>query len=246
LAVLAQNGIPLYHQLKEIFVEKIVNGEWSAGGTIPPEYQLCEQYGVSRGPVRQALEQLVQEGLLARKQGKGSWVLPPKIEREPGAFFSFTTLIQQKGQKHQARLLSLETVPASSGVTRSLSLTHGEAVIRITRLRLADQEPLVLETIYLPQKCCPGLAEAHLAAAPLYAILSSRYGLPPLRARQFFEPVVTDEYEAQVLQVARGAPALLIQNITYTTGDRPIVLSKAIMRGDRVRYYVELTAPAKP
>ncbi len=82
--MLSQNGIPLYHQLKEIFIEKITSGEWAPGENIPPESQLCKQFGVSRGPVRQALDQLVREGLLARKQGKGSWVLPRKIERELG------------------------------------------------------------------------------------------------------------------------------------------------------------------
>ena len=75
MTVLRQDGIPLYHQLKEIFIEKIINGEWRPEENIPNELDLCEQYGVSRGPVRQALDQLVREGLLSRKQGKGTWVL---------------------------------------------------------------------------------------------------------------------------------------------------------------------------
>jgi GntR family transcriptional regulator len=102
---LKQNGIPLYHQLKEIFTDKIANGEWKPGETIPNELQLCEQYGISRGPVRQALDQLVREGLLSRKQGKGTVVLPPKIEPQLGAFYSFTTLIQQRGMRPSTVML---------------------------------------------------------------------------------------------------------------------------------------------
>lgn len=246
VTTLAQSGIPLYHQLKEIFIEKIAGGEWKPEETIPAEGKLCEQYGVSRGPVRQALDEMEREGLLSRKQGKGSWVLPPKIERGSNAFFSFTTLIGQKGRRHSARVLSLATTPATSSVARWLTLPPGDPVVKITRLRYADEEPLILESIYVSAKLCPDLTAADLAAVPLYTILDNRYGIPVARASQFFEPVVTDEYEAGLLQMAKGAPALLIQNLAFTTGDRPILLSKAIMRGDRVRFFVELTAPVNP
>lgn len=240
--MLKQNGIPLYHQLKEIFVEKIVNGEWRPNEVIPNENDLSSEYGVSRGPVRQALEQLVREGLLSRKQGKGTWVLPPKIERGLGAFYSFTTLIEQKGMHASARLLGFEEAEASGGVARALSLTPGEPLYKMRRLRLADEEPFILETIYVPKSVCGQLSEPQVLAAPLYIILETIYGLHLTRAKQFLEPVVADDYEAQVLEIETGAPVLLVQNTTYASGDRPVVLSKAIIRGDRVRYYAELDA----
>lgn len=239
---LRQNGVPLYHQLKEIFFEKIFNGDWSAGELIPNEAQLCAQYGVSRGPVRQALDQLVREGLLERKQGKGTWVLPPKIERGLGGLYSFTTLIEGRGMRPSTRLLAFQKIPAEGSVVRHLNLTEGEPVFKIHRLRLADEEPLILETVYVPERVAPGLSEAELAAAPLYTLLSTHYGIPVVRAKQFFEPTVADDYEAHELKIAKGAPVLLVQNIAYSSGDRPAVLSKAIMRGDRVRYFVELSA----
>lgn len=240
--MLKQNGIPLYHQLKEIFVEKIVNGEWRPNEVIPNENELSSEYGVSRGPVRQALEQLVREGLLSRKQGKGTWVLPPKIERGLGAFYSFTTLIEQKGMHASARLLSFEDAEATGGVARALSLTPGEPLYKMRRLRLADEEPLILETIYVPKSVCGQLSEPQVVAAPLYIILETICGLHLTRAKQFLEPVVADDYEAQVLKIETGAPVLLVQNTTYAAGNRPVVLSKAIIRGDRVRYYAELDA----
>jgi GntR family transcriptional regulator len=242
MEVLKQNGIPLYHQLKEIFIEKIANGDWRPGETIPNELQLCEQYGVSRGPLRQALDHMVREGLLSRKQGKGTVVLPPKIEPQLGSFFSFTGLIQQRGMRPGTRMLGFDVVPAQGSVAQSLNLPPGAQVFSIRRLRLADDEPLILETVYVPVSLCRELNEAEVAASPLYDLLCNRYGVVLQRAKQFFEPTLADEYEAQELGVPKAAPALLVQNTTYALGDRPVVFSKAIMRGDRVRYYVELSA----
>jgi GntR family transcriptional regulator len=241
MSPLRHTGIPLYHQLREIFAEKIESGEWKPDALIPNEASLCEEYGVSRGPLRQALEHLVREGRLARKQGKGTWVLPPRIERGLGGLYSFTTLIEQRGLRPGARLLSFETVPASVGVSQALALPEGAAVAKIRRLRLADDEPLILETVCVPAQVCPGLTEEALGAAPLYDLLRERYGVAVLRARQYFEPALADEYEAGVLGIGQGAPVLLLHNVTYASGDQPVVFSKAIMRGDRVRYYVELS-----
>ncbi len=242
MAELTQNGVPFYHQLKEIFSEKIENGEWRPGETIPPENQLCEMFNVSRGPVRQALDILVRDGLLSRKQGKGTIVLPPKIERGLGTFYSFTTLIEQKGMNASTQMLSFETVTAQGSVARYLEIPPEEPLFKVRRLRLANGEPLILEVIYIPASICDSLTAEKMLTTPLYTILSTCYGIVLTRAKQFFEPVVTDEYESQKLGISNGAPALLIQNITYRSDNRPVVLSKAIMRGDRVRYYVELSA----
>jgi GntR family transcriptional regulator len=241
--VLKHNGIPLYHQLKEIFEERLASGEWAPGELIPNELDLCQQFGVSRGPVRQALDRLVQEGKLARKQGKGTRVLPPKIETELGGFYSFTTLIEQKGLHHSARTLAFDTVPAAGSPARLLELPADAPVYKIRRLRLADGLPLILETLYVPAALCPGLTAADLDAAPLYSLMSGRFGLPLARAKQFFEPALADPYEAEILGVPHGAPVLLLQNLTYTQADQPVVLSRAILRGDRVRYLVELSQP---
>ena len=243
MTLLKKNGIPLYHQLKEIFEDHIASGEWAPDALIPNELELCQQYGVSRGPVRQALDRLVQEGKVSRKQGKGTFVLPPKIEGELAGFYSFTTLIEQKGLQHSARTLSFERLTASGSPARLLEMAPDAPMYKIRRLRLANGEPLILETLYLPEAVCPGLRRDDLAAAPLYTLMSNRYGVNLLRARQFFEPALADPYEAEILGLQPGAPVLFLQNMTYSQGDHPVVLSRAIMRGDRVRYLVELNQP---
>jgi GntR family transcriptional regulator len=239
--VLSQHGIPLYHQLKEIFTEKIASDEWKVGETIPNELLLCRYYGVSRGPVRQALALLVREGLLTRKQGRGTQVLPPKIESDLGGFYSFTTLIRDRGMHPSVQLLAFDTVPAEGSVAQALNLPTGSPCLKIRRLRLADQKPLILETVFVPESVCSGLTEDDVIARSLYDTLTTRYGVVLQRQKHFFEPTIADEYEARILDIPEGAPVLLLQNITYAVGDRPVVIGKAIMRGDRVRYYVELT-----
>jgi len=243
MTVLKKNGIPLYHQLKEIFEDRIASGEWAPEALIPNELELCQQYAVSRGPVRQALDRLVQEGKISRKQGKGTVVLPPKIESELGGFYSFTSLIEQKGLRPGVRTLSFERQEAAGSPAHHLDLPPSALIYKIRRLRLANDEPLILETLYLPEAVCPGLSREDLSAAPLYTLISSRYGLRLLRAKQFFEPAVADPYEAEILDLQPGAPVLFLQNVTYGLGERPLVLSRAIMRGDRVRYLVELNQP---
>ena len=238
---MSQNGIPLYHQLKEIFTEKIASGEWKVGEIIPNELLLCKYYSVSRGPVRQALDLLVREGLLTRKQGKGTRVLPPKIESDLVETYSFTTLIQDRGMHPSAQLLAFDIVPAEGTPAHALNLPGGSPCLKIRRLRLADEQPLILETVFVPESVCSGLTENDVIARPLYDILRFRYGVVLQRHKQFFEPTIADEYEAQILGISKGAPVLLLQNTAYALDDRPVVFSKAIMRGDRVRYYVELT-----
>lgn len=240
--MLHPSAIPLHYQLKELFVEKINSGEWPVGALIPTEAALCAVYAVSRGPVRQAIDQLVREGLLCRKQGKGTWVLPPKIERSLGRFYSFTDLIVQQGVLPAAQILSFERVAAARSVARTLALSEGAPVYKIVRLRLAGTEPLVLESVFVPAVLCPRLTVADVENSPLYTLLEKQQGLPLVRARQYFEAVSADPFEAHLLHITVGAPVLLLQNITYQAGDHPVVLSKALLRGDRLRYYVDLPA----
>ncbi|MBN8591992.1 MAG: GntR family transcriptional regulator [Anaerolineae bacterium] len=243
VATLKHDGIPLYVQLEEIFAERIAIGEWAVNETIPNEMALCKEFQVSRGPVRQALDHLVRKGLLHRKQGKGTMVLPPKVENHLSDFYSFTKLIERRNKQPTIQLLSFDTVPAEKYATNYLKLSAGSNIFKLRRLRLADNEPLIAETIYLPYDICPELSPVEVVGPSLYELLRERYGVNLVHSKHYFEPTVANEFEAGVLGVTINTPMLLLETITYTYGDHPIVFSKAVMRGDRVRYYVELNAP---
>jgi len=243
VTILKQNGIPLYVQLEEIFTERIATGEWAVNQTIPNEMALCEEFEVSRGPVRQALDQLVRRGLLRRKQGKGTIVLPPKIENHLSDFYSFTTMIERNHMRPGVKLLAFDVVPAGKNAITHLDLEPEAKVFKLRRLRLANDEPLIIETVYITHSLCPDLTADEVAGSPLYKLLRLRYGVDLVSSKQYFEPALANDFEAEVLGIGKKSPVLLLENITYTLRNRPVVYSKAIMRGDRVRYHVELMAP---
>ncbi len=223
-----------------------MTGEWIVDQTIPNELALCKEFDVSRGPVRQALDQLVRRGMLRRKQGRGTTVLPPKIENQLSDFYSFTTLIERNHMRPGKRLLAFDTMYADRHAMKHLALSATAEVYKLRRLRLADDEPLVVETVFIPAEICPELTAEEVASNSLYRLLRDRYKVKLVLSRQFFEPTVANEFEAHILEIEKNAPVLLIENVAYSTSNKPVVFSKAIMRGDRVRYGVELKAPFEP
>lgn len=235
-----ESKIPLYHQIKEDLRARIEEGEWLPGKLIPPEKELCDEYEVSKITVLEAIKGLVGEGLLYRKQGKGTFVAEPKLEQSLNRFYSFTESIRQKGFELDRRILKVEIIEADKHVAKHLDIKKGEKITEIERLRLVNGEPLYLETIMIPVKLCPNLHLKDIGSKSLNDILRNEYKIPLIRGRECFEPIVIDDYEAQMLGVKDGVPALLLEHTTYTTKNRVVLFSKGIMRGDRCRYYTEL------
>lgn len=186
---------------------------------------------------------LVAEGLVTREQGKGTFVARPKLAQSLVGFYSFTEEILKMGLQPRSQVLKLGVVPASRAVARRLGLTEGDEVVCLTRLRLASEEPIMFETSYLPHASFPGLAERDLAGRPLYDILRTDFTVELSRAREEFQPVLADDYEARWLRVDPGAPVLLLERVTFAAqadGDRPIEFCRSVVRGDRCRFYVDL------
>jgi GntR family transcriptional regulator len=231
--------IPLYHQLTEELRENIENGDWPPHSLIPSETELCEKYGVSRGTVRQALSQLVQEGLLYRKQGRGTFVAEPKITQQLNRFYSFAQDMREKGLKPSSKLLQHEKILPDFYIKNILGLKENELIYKIVRLRLANEEPLILETSYLVEEFFPDLDREDVENVPLYDIIIKKYRVRITRARETFEPVLVERFEAEKLKIPLGSPALLVKRITYT-GGIPFEFKKSIVRGDKCSYSVEL------
>ncbi|MCD6257383.1 GntR family transcriptional regulator [Candidatus Aerophobetes bacterium] len=231
--------VPLYYQLTEELRENIENGEWPPNSLIPSETELCEKYKVSRGTVRQALSQLVQEGLLYRKQGKGTFVAEPKITQQLNRFYSFAQDMREKGLRPSSLLLQKEKILPDSYIKNILGLKEEEMVYKIMRLRLADEEPLILETSYLVEELFPDLDKEDVEKVPLYDIILKKYRIKITRAKETFEPILIDEFEAKKLKIPVGSPALLVKRVTYTAGI-PFEFRKSVVRGDKCSYSVEL------
>nr|WP_275576964.1 GntR family transcriptional regulator [Thalassobacillus pellis] len=231
----------MYHQLKEIIIENIENNIWKPGDKIPSEHQLREQYNVSRNTVKKAIEDLVQEGTLYRVQGTGTFVNKPKIEQSLSGFYSFSQVLKDKGLRPKDILLELEQVKAPQKIASALQINKDEEVIMLKRLRCANDEPIILETSYLPVNRVDDLEKMKLVGkTPLYDILANDFNVVVSSAKETFEPVLILEHEASQLNVHEGSPALLLERIAYDSMRRPVEYCKSIVRGDRCRFYTEL------
>lgn len=233
--------IPYYVQLKEALRAPIEQGIWQPGDQIPGESDLCRLFDVSRTVVRQALNELNFEGLITRIKGKGTFVAEPKIsESLIQKLTGFYQDMVDRGLKPVTLVLSQQVVPATAKVAGHLGLGPGALVIDIERLRFVQDEPIVLVTTYLPYALCPRLAQADLSNQSLYAFLEKECGLVIARGRRVIEAVTASEYEAHYLQVAKGAPLILLDSVSYLADGTPIEYYRAFHRGDRSRFEVEL------
>jgi GntR family transcriptional regulator len=232
--------LPRYYQLQEIIRERIRSGEWVPGSIIPSERQLCERYGISRMTTRQAITELVNEGLLYREQGKGTYVGRPKIPQQLLRLTGFTEDIQVREQRPGARVLTAEMWPADAASAERLRIREGQPVFRLRRLRLADAEPLALETTCISFIGCERLLEDDFERHSLYHLLETKYDVPPLEAEQELEADLARDEEAHHLQIAAGSPVLRTRRITASRKQLPIEYATSVYRGDKYRFFTRM------
>ncbi len=235
-----ESVIPLYHQLKEILKETIEKGELKPGDKILSENELCAEFNISRNTAKKAIEDLVQEGVLRRIQGKGTFISKPKLEQSLSGFYSFSKVMQEKGMDPKDVILHMNVVEASSRVARKLHVKDGERVLELKRLRCANNEPIILETSYIPEKLVPEMSQDKVQESSLYDVMEKEYGVIVTKAKEVFEPVLIRDYESEYLKVKEGYPALLLERVAYDTKGTPVEYCHSIVRGDRCRFYTEL------
>ncbi|MGQ9734981.1 MAG: GntR family transcriptional regulator, partial [Candidatus Bipolaricaulia bacterium] len=225
--------MPLYYQLKELLKAKIESGELRPHERIPSEAELVQLFHVSRMTVRQALVELENEGFIRRKQGQGTFVAEPKLRQGLLRLTSFTEDMEARGLRPGARVLEVRLCQAPE-LLPQLKAEPGEQFVKIERVRLANGEPMALETSFLRRRFCAGIEELDLTDRSLYATLRERFGLELGWAEQTVEAKLADEYEAEVLGVQAGTPMLLMERTTYLAdGSTPIEYVRSSYRGDR-------------
>ncbi|MGQ9684629.1 MAG: GntR family transcriptional regulator [Anaerolineae bacterium] len=238
--IVRESKLPIYQQLYEILRGKIVRGEWQPGALLPSETELIEQYSVSRVTARQALDALVQEGLIHRQRGRGSFVSHPTVEQALTRLVSFTDDMRQRGFTPGTQVLETGLLPAPPDIAARLSIQPGEELLRLVRLRLADGEPMSVEETHLVHRYCPGLLELDYRSQPLREILERRYGIRWSRARQQMQAINATAEQARVLSVKRGAALLYIERVSYSMEEIPIEFLRLYHRGDRYTLHAEL------
>jgi len=232
--------VPRYHQLKEILREKIRSGEWKPGDLIRSERELSETYGISRMTTRQAITDLVNEGVFYREQGKGTFVSHHKITQQLMRLTGFTEDIRARGQHPSTKVLSIQMRPASEVVAEKLRVDAGQLVFCLQRLRLADGEPLAIELSHIHFKGCEKLLEEDLEQNSLYRLLESKYMVPLMEAEQEIEAGLAGNEEAQILKIPVGSSVLYTRRTTYTDRYQPIEYAKSVYCGNKYVFYAHL------
>jgi GntR family transcriptional regulator len=232
---------PLYYRLREVLRARISSGELLVGQLFPTELELSERYGVSRTTVREAILGLVHEGLLVRKQGKGTFVAAQKMERELAAPTGFIEEMGARGLQPGARTLSTEVMTLDGRDAELLGSPEGTRAYRIVRLRLGDDEPYSLETNIFPYDLGLRLAQEKLDEVGYYPLLEERYGIQLAGAEQTVEARPAAVEEADLLRVRRRATVVVLERVTTDISDRKIELMRGVYRADRFRYRVHLT-----
>lgn len=228
---------PLYEQIKDYILHNIQTGEFQPGARIPSERELSRQLGVSRLTVNKALKELEQSGWLTVQIGKGTFITDTKINQALDSLTSFTEEMAKRGQETQSRVLDALELTASDEIARILDILPGTPIITLKRVRLANAEPVALETSTLPAAICPGILREHdFSRESLYAVLRKHYNVLITHAEQTFEARSATAEEASRLQIEPVSPILYITRVTYADDQRPIEYVQSAYRGDRYKF----------
>lgn len=233
--------VPLYYQLKEHLKKQIETGRYQVDDLIPSERELSELFEINRMTVRQAINELVQEGLLQRQRGVGTFVSKRKIEQPLTKLSNFTSDMVNRGMQPGARFLSMEVIPATGSVAQRLQIPEGESVIELVRIRTGDGEPMALEKSYLVHKWAEPLVGLNMEDKSLYGTLEEKCGLKLTRAQQTIEITYVTPSEAHYLEVNGGDAVMLIERVTYGENKpTPVEYVKSLYRGDRYKFSIEM------
>jgi GntR family transcriptional regulator, N-acetylglucosamine utilization regulator len=232
---------PLYSLIEENFHQLILNGRLKSGDLLPSEWELADLYAVSRLTVRHALDNLARQGWLNRRHGVGTFVANPGAARLAPSELSFTQQMLAIGRQPGSRQVRVQSRPATTEIASRLGIQEGDPILEIMRVRLADGEPIMLETSHLAQQRFPGLNESlDLSNASLYEYLGSRYQVYVATMDQTLEPVLLTESEAGYLEAETGSPALYSEVIACTSDGRAIEYSWSVTRGDKCKFVFRL------
>jgi GntR family transcriptional regulator len=233
---------PLYRQIKDLITHDLQSGVWKPGEGIPSEFELAARFKVSQGTVRKAIDELAAEYLLIRRQGKGTFVATHSEQNTRYRFLRLTA-DDGSGRGLQRRLLECRRLRAGADVARSLALRNGDPVVLVRRLLLDEQQPVVLDEIWLPGRQFKDLTVGRLAEykGPMYALFETEFGVRMIRAEEKIRAVAADAASAELLGVAPGAPLLSVERRSLTYGERPVELRRGLYRTEAHHYRNELS-----
>jgi DNA-binding GntR family transcriptional regulator len=236
-----ESDIPLYVQIKNYIREKIETGELKKGDKIPPEELLCEKYNVSKITVIRALRDLVNEGIIFRKQGKGSFVKEPDYKEDLNKLANFKNIDTWSHGKAEHKILEWHIIKPSKEIRNRMKLTKKGRALEIVRLRLFKGEPVAFERTYIPDDLIPSLEEKRelFEKKFVYDIFKTMPNISPESSQIFIKPILADEFYAKTFKITVGDPLLLWDRTTYSKDKKIIEFSIFCARGDKCKHHIE-------
>lgn len=226
---------PLYRQLKHRILQLVATGALDADTPLPTELALCDAFGLSRATVRRCFKDLVDEGYVTRRRGRGTFTSLPGGAGGLDTLFtrvSTSSSIERSGAVPGSRILRVRAIPAERGVAARLALAEGAEVWEVNRLRLANGDPIMHEVAYVARELCPALDQRHFDRS-LYEYIAEASGVMPATTDELIEAVVLDRREAKLLGAMVGAPGMRIIATSFDVQGEPFETSVGIARADR-------------
>ena len=229
---------PIYYQLGELIQNLIEDEVLEHGMQLPSERDLIEHFDISRNTVRKAIDSLINDGLVYRVQGKGTFVATDKMQYGLFGLRSFSEEMRMRGLNPGGKVLDFTQLRPSPRISQALQLKEGQEVFRIERLRTADSEPMALHTSYIPRHLVPDLKQKNLKDRSLYTIYEEDYRLIIWRAERAIQPVIARDYEMEMLEIQPESPLLLVEGTTFLVEDQPVEYAKIVYRSDRFQFRI--------
>jgi len=232
--------LTLHSRIREELRERILQGSLQPHDRVPSESELMAQYGVSRITVRQALADLQSARMIFKVPGKGSFVAQPKPFQELGRLQGFAEAMSSMGHATFNRLVRLTTVPANERVASRLQLSVGTPVTEVKRVRFLDEQPVSVDTTWLPTRLGERLAPGDLATRDIFLILENDLGTPLGHADLAIDAASADVELASLLQIAPASPVLHIERLTHDRDGQPVDYEHLHCRSDIFQYRLRL------
>jgi len=237
---LEEGPIPLYYQLQEKIKDRIDTGVLQEGDRLPSEREMARYFRINRRTVSNAVDNLAADGLVIKKRGTGIFVAPKKITSIVTWLRSFHDEAGLGQKKARFALLKMEKIASPSSVRRYLKLKgEKEKVYNLQRLGYLNQEPVMFQNSFIPERLAPGLPEKLTGDISLFHLLETDYGLELTSGKETLEATTLRRYEADLFRVPQGAAGFVLRRITFSN-TAPVEYVKSVLRGDRYIFKTEL------
>ncbi len=232
---------PLYVRIQEYIADLILTGKMKPEDKLRSEREFSDELGVSRMTVRKAMTELVNEGLLDRRHGSGTYVAKPKVTYESHEMLNYVQAMQARNISTSSQLLDMEEIVASRRLAETLQIEIGAPIIRVAILRHANRVPVILERVFFPCDLFPDIQEWDLEKSSIVDLLTTVYKAQPQRISQTVEAVLASDIVARQLRVDESSPLLMLTRIIYSreTG-KPVVFAQDFLRSDYARIHTDV------